>query len=209
MIPAEQEGGLGDDEGVPLEESDQEARLMSDEGEGRESVGTKCYREFVSYTLESIVAVSLELLLSPGAVRVRVVVIRQIWRLLVAVTASYLITLLVFPGIISEVQFSPLKDWMPILLITIFNFFDLVAKVCTMLQLCAVLLARVLSPFVYPVACSDSHPLVTNWPHARLSDACSISPPHCALCQSFALQSGIPPRCSGVVFSVHHVTGYH
>lgn len=59
----------------------------------------------------------------------RALVVRQIWPLIVAVFANDFVTLLLFPGLISEVQYCTIGDWMPVVLITLFNTMDLVAKV--------------------------------------------------------------------------------
>lgn len=47
---------------------------------------------------------------------------------MVAISTCYFVTLLLFPGLISEVQYCEIGDWMPIILITTFNFTDFVAK---------------------------------------------------------------------------------
>ncbi len=59
----------------------------------------------------------------------RLLVVRQTWRLIVAIIANYSVTLVLFPGLLSEVTFDPLGDWTPILLVSIFNTFDFIAKV--------------------------------------------------------------------------------
>ena len=60
--------------------------------------------------------------------RTRWNVVKQIWKLMVAIFANYFVTLLVFPGLVSEVQYCPIGDWMPIILIAVFNATDFVAK---------------------------------------------------------------------------------
>ena len=74
--------------------------------------------------------------LSVAAVKVRLVVTRQIWRLIVAIFITYLVTLMLFPGLISEVQYGPLSDWTPVLLVAVFNLTDFITKVSDMLYLC-------------------------------------------------------------------------
>lgn len=66
----------------------------------------------------------------PEAVVLRVKLVRLIWRLMVAIFVNYVVTLLVFPGLVSEVQYCRIGDWMPVILITVFNFTDFIAKVC-------------------------------------------------------------------------------
>ena len=68
--------------------------------------------------------------LVPEAVVLRVKLIGLIWRLMVAIFMNYVVTLLVFPGLVSEVQYCRVGDWMPVILITVFNFTDFIAKVC-------------------------------------------------------------------------------
>ena len=58
----------------------------------------------------------------------RWIVVTQIWKLMIAIFANYFVTLLVFPGLVSEVQFCQIGDWMPVILIAVFNLFDFVAK---------------------------------------------------------------------------------
>ena len=53
----------------------------------------------------------------------------EIWQLLVAVFVCFFVTLLVFPGLVSLVQHCGIGDWTPILLVTVFNVPDLIAKV--------------------------------------------------------------------------------
>ena len=49
--------------------------------------------------------------------------------MMAAIFVAYLVTLMVFPGLISEVQYDPIGTWTPVLLVTVFNFTDLIAKV--------------------------------------------------------------------------------
>ena len=58
---------------------------------------------------------------------------KQIWMLMIAIFINYFITLLVFPGLVSEVQFCAVGDWMPVILIAVFNVTDFVAKWLTLL----------------------------------------------------------------------------
>lgn len=67
--------------------------------------------------------------LSIDGLRVRWNVMIEIWQLQVSVFVSYFITLLVFPGLVSLIQYCDIKDWTPILLVTMFNIPDLIAKV--------------------------------------------------------------------------------
>ena len=60
--------------------------------------------------------------------KIRWVVVKQIWSLMIAIFANYFVTLLVFPGLVSEVQFCEIGDWMPVILIAVFNATDFVSK---------------------------------------------------------------------------------
>lgn len=59
----------------------------------------------------------------------RMGIMAEIWELLVAVFGSFFITLLVFPGLVAEVQYCAIGDWAPILLVTVFSITDLITKV--------------------------------------------------------------------------------
>ena len=54
---------------------------------------------------------------------------REIWQLIVAIFVAYVVTLMLFPGLISEIQYTPIGTWTPVLLVAIFNLTDLIAKV--------------------------------------------------------------------------------
>ena len=64
----------------------------------------------------------------------RLGIVADIWQLLVAVFSTYFVTLLVFPGLVSLVQHCPIGDWAPIVLVTVFNVPDLLAKVMPLLH---------------------------------------------------------------------------
>ena len=63
-----------------------------------------------------------------AGLKTRWTVVKQIWKLMVAIFANYFVTLLVFPGLVSEVQYCAIGDWMPLILIAVFNATDFVAK---------------------------------------------------------------------------------
>ncbi|XP_066291383.1 equilibrative nucleoside transporter 4-like isoform X1 [Branchiostoma lanceolatum] len=60
---------------------------------------------------------------------VRWQVAKQIWTYMLAIGSAYFITLCLFPGIESEVTNCTLGDWMPIVLMAIFNLFDFIGKI--------------------------------------------------------------------------------
>ncbi len=55
-------------------------------------------------------------------------VVAQIWPLMGAIFITYFVTLLLFPGLLAEVQDCSLGSWTPVLLIAIFNLIDFIAK---------------------------------------------------------------------------------
>ena len=65
----------------------------------------------------------------PESVREKVFVIRRVWKLAITVYIVFFVTLMVFPGISSEVQYCTVGDWMPIILIATFNLSDCVSRV--------------------------------------------------------------------------------
>ena len=97
--------------------------------------------------------------------------VSQIWRLMVTIFLTYLTTLLLFPGVISEVQYEPIGDWMPIILIALFNLSDLISKwlalvpiKCTSTRLLLLGLPRlVLIPLIILcVSPSPCHPVLST-----------------------------------------------
>nr|XP_054763324.1 equilibrative nucleoside transporter 4-like [Lytechinus pictus] len=63
-----------------------------------------------------------------GGFHSRVNLSRHIWPYMVSIAVTYYITLCLFPGIESEVVNCKLHDWMPIILMAIFNITDLCGK---------------------------------------------------------------------------------
>lgn len=47
---------------------------------------------------------------------------------MVTIFTAYLITLFIFPGLISEIRYDVIGDWTPVILIALFNFTDFIAK---------------------------------------------------------------------------------
>lgn len=64
-----------------------------------------------------------------GGFHLRVNLSRHIWPYMVSIAVTYYITLCLFPGIESEVVNCKLHEWMPIILMAVFNFTDLCGKV--------------------------------------------------------------------------------
>ena len=70
------------------------------------------------------------MMLSPlGGVKLRVKLIMKQWRLLLTVFLVFNVTLMVFPGITSEVQYCAISDWTPVIMVLAFNFTDFISRV--------------------------------------------------------------------------------
>lgn len=59
----------------------------------------------------------------------RYVVSRLIWAYMLSIAMTYFITLCLFPGLESEIHNCTLGEWLPILIMAIFNLSDFVGKV--------------------------------------------------------------------------------
>ncbi|XP_039767002.1 equilibrative nucleoside transporter 4 isoform X4 [Ornithorhynchus anatinus] len=59
----------------------------------------------------------------------RYVVSRVIWAYMLSIAMSYFITLCLFPGLESEIRNCTLGEWLPILIMAIFNLSDFVGKI--------------------------------------------------------------------------------
>ncbi len=62
----------------------------------------------------------------------RYVVARVIWTYMLSIAVTYFITLCLFPGLESEIRNVTLGEWLPILIMAIFNISDFVGKVCSL-----------------------------------------------------------------------------
>lgn len=59
----------------------------------------------------------------------RYVVSRVIWTYMASIAVTYFITLCLFPGLESEIRNCTLGEWLPILIMAVFNLSDFVGKV--------------------------------------------------------------------------------
>ncbi|XP_061080564.1 equilibrative nucleoside transporter 4-like isoform X2 [Conger conger] len=59
----------------------------------------------------------------------RYIVSRVIWTYMLSIAVTYFITLCLFPGLESEIRDDVLGDWLPILVMAIFNMSDFVGKI--------------------------------------------------------------------------------
>ena len=98
-------------------------------------------------------------------------VVSQIWPLIGAIFTAYFVTLLLFPGLLSEVQDCHLGSWAPIFIIAIFSITDFIAKWLALLPiewsprqlLIASLCRLILIPLVLLcVAPSPTHPVLRS-----------------------------------------------
>lgn len=56
-------------------------------------------------------------------------VARVIWADMLSIAVTYFITLCLFPGLESEIRHCVLGEWLPILIMAVFNLSDFVGKV--------------------------------------------------------------------------------
>jgi hypothetical protein len=56
-------------------------------------------------------------------------VARVIWADMLSIAVTYFITLCLFPGLESEIRHCVLGEWLPILVMAVFNLSDFVGKV--------------------------------------------------------------------------------
>ena len=61
--------------------------------------------------------------------KLRVKVILKLWKLLLALFLIFKVTLLVFPGITTDVQYCAIRDWSPVILVLVFNTSDFTGRV--------------------------------------------------------------------------------
>lgn len=54
---------------------------------------------------------------------------RVIWAYMLSMAVTYFITLCLFPGLESQIRHCALGDWLPILVMAVFNLSDFVGKV--------------------------------------------------------------------------------
>ncbi|KAM8934451.1 equilibrative nucleoside transporter 4 isoform 2-T2 [Pelodytes ibericus] len=59
----------------------------------------------------------------------RYLVLRVIWAYMLSIAVTYFITLCLFPGLESEIRNCTLQEWLPILIMAIFNLSDFVGKI--------------------------------------------------------------------------------
>ncbi|XP_077069399.1 equilibrative nucleoside transporter 4 isoform X1 [Siphateles boraxobius] len=59
----------------------------------------------------------------------RYVVARVIWTYMLSIAVTYFITLCLFPGLESEIRNATMGEWLPILIMAIFNISDFVGKI--------------------------------------------------------------------------------
>lgn len=85
---------------------------------------------FPRYTISPSPSISYILkYLIIGGVLARWAVARAIYPYMVSIGLVYFTTLSLYPGIASEVPSCRLGTWMPIVLMSAFNFFDFIGKV--------------------------------------------------------------------------------
>lgn len=66
-------------------------------------------------------------------------VTRRVWPYMLSITLAYLVTLMLYPGVVTEVTSCRFGSWMPVILIIAFNVSDFVGKVKVMVHYSKVL----------------------------------------------------------------------
>ena len=65
----------------------------------------------------------------PDGLFLRYRIVKKIWRHMLSVFLIFFVTLLVFPGITSDVQYCQIGDWTIIIHVSLFNFSDTITRV--------------------------------------------------------------------------------
>lgn len=74
------------------------------------------------------------LILTTGGYKLRKEVSKIIWKQMLAIFLCYFVTLSIYPGVLSDLVSPRFGTWMPVLVMTVFNLFDLMGKVNSMLM---------------------------------------------------------------------------
>lgn len=69
------------------------------------------------------------LILTKGGYKLRREVSKIIWKQMLAIFLCYFVTLSIYPGVLSDLVSPRFGTWMPVLVMTVFNLFDLMGKV--------------------------------------------------------------------------------
>lgn len=145
---------------------------------------------------------------SPDAVRVRLLVIREIWKLIVAIFVCYMVTLMLFPGLVSEVWYNPIGDWTPVLLVAVFNLTDFIAKVkCSIVVVISRKAEGWKCKIIPPVACTYPCPLAPHWSDGVLNPAYYPHPSPPTLCLPLPCQPCPLPWCASCSCGLHFCLG--
>ncbi|XP_033620698.1 equilibrative nucleoside transporter 4 [Fukomys damarensis] len=83
----------------------------------------------VTYGTRASAAPPSDLPVSPALLLHRYVVARVIWADMLSIAVTYFITLCLFPGLESEIRHCVLGEWLPILVMAVFNLSDFVGKI--------------------------------------------------------------------------------
>jgi len=60
---------------------------------------------------------------------IRIIVSGFIWKQMLSIFLCYFVTLSIYPGVLSDLISPRFGTWMPVLVMTVFNLFDLMGKV--------------------------------------------------------------------------------
>ncbi len=101
----------------------------------------------------------------------RVDCIRAIWPYMISIACTYFVTLSLFPGVESEMINCQWREWLPIILMALFNIFDVFGKIFalaaqqifTPMQLCICSLLRLIYiPLMLLCILPKSSPVLAN-----------------------------------------------
>eukprot|EP00118_Oscarella_pearsei_P015927 m.148023 g.148023 ORF g.148023 m.148023 type:complete len:482 (+) comp38488_c0_seq4:23-1468(+) len=143
---------------TPLKEKDEELIEMQTTTQRDESVGGK-----PQVSLRKRLADGISVWLSIG---------RRLWLYMLAIGSAYFLTLLIFPGLLSEIHGDHFKNnWLPVILISLFNFFDFIGKLISFWHydwrphylVLASLLRFLLLPLLLFCVLPCSAPLFSTW----------------------------------------------
>lgn len=119
----------------------------------------------------------------------RYVVSRLIWAYMLSIAMTYFITLCLFPGLESEIHNCTLGEWLPILIMAIFNLSDFVGKVGERSTPMKCGLASFLCPLSKPPRpisipqgsnqCEAAHQHSPSWAPSAVGLCTILSPPPC------------------------------
>lgn len=56
-------------------------------------------------------------------------IIKEIWKAIISILTSSMITYIIYPSLISEIQYCEIGDWVPVILVTAYSVTDITGRV--------------------------------------------------------------------------------